>query len=140
MSHHQTIHDRLVAGLCALGYEQVRVTTQKYTVLQGHLPSKFAITSPTGHFWSNSQGWVELSEATKFSKKERETLSLPVGGKWTELKPTKVFAFVGKSGALRLNSRPAATTSWQASPRFRQRVETAEAEALAQALGMGATL
>lgn len=88
MTHHQTIHDRLVAGLCALGYEQISATTRKYTVLEGRGPEDI-----------------------------------------------RVFAFVGKSGALRLNSRLAATTSWVASPKFRARVELAEARALVEALG-----
>lgn len=38
-------------------------------------------------YWSNSQGWVQARDATRFTLKERQTLQLPIGVdvKWLEL-------------------------------------------------------
>jgi len=37
-------------------------------------------------YWSNNAGWVDLCNADEFSKKERNSLNLPIDGKWAELK------------------------------------------------------
>jgi len=33
-------------------------------------------------FWNNEYGWCDRSMATKFTYEERQTLNLPIGGKW----------------------------------------------------------
>jgi hypothetical protein len=35
-------------------------------------------------FWSNYSGWTELTDATIFSQKERDSLSLPISGIWVK--------------------------------------------------------
>lgn len=37
-------------------------------------------------YWSNGQGWVERDSADRFSFDERTTLTLPVGGKWEDVR------------------------------------------------------
>jgi hypothetical protein len=33
-------------------------------------------------FWNNSLGWVPTEQETRFTQAERDSLPLPVGGKW----------------------------------------------------------
>jgi hypothetical protein len=40
-------------------------------------------------FWSNSMGWVEISNAEIFTKEELLTLKLPMSGEWVKLKEEK---------------------------------------------------
>ena len=35
-----------------------------------------------GLWWSNEDGWVDYPSATWFTRKERFTYSLPIGGEW----------------------------------------------------------
>ena len=36
----------------------------------------------TGLYWSNTMGWVDKLNATLFSEKEKNTLNLPIDGRW----------------------------------------------------------
>jgi hypothetical protein len=38
-------------------------------------------------YWSNLDGWVDLVSATKFTKEERNSLNLPIGGIWVRYLP-----------------------------------------------------
>jgi hypothetical protein len=35
-----------------------------------------------GCYWSNKDGWGDLASASVFTKTEKETLNLPIGGEW----------------------------------------------------------
>jgi len=36
-------------------------------------------------FWSNVHGWVDFDNCDGFTPEEKETLNLPIEGKWVEL-------------------------------------------------------
>lgn len=42
-----------------------------------------ASTTEAHTYWSNEDGWTDLSGATVFADGERKTLRLPDGGEWT---------------------------------------------------------
>lgn len=33
-------------------------------------------------FWSNDLGWVETELETRFDPKQKQTMTLPIGGQW----------------------------------------------------------
>jgi hypothetical protein len=37
-------------------------------------------------YWSNTFGWVNKKSADVFTKTEHDTLYLPIGGKWVEIR------------------------------------------------------
>ncbi len=37
-------------------------------------------------YWENGQGWTNLHQADEFTEEERNSLNLPIDGKWMELK------------------------------------------------------
>ena len=46
----------------------------------------YIIVNAANLYWSNQDGWTNLSCADTFSALERETLRLPLGGMWA-IKP-----------------------------------------------------
>lgn len=42
----------------------------------------FVIRNALGQYWSHEQGWVARASATEFTREERETVHLPIGGVW----------------------------------------------------------
>ena len=36
-------------------------------------------------YWSNDLGWVQLSDADTFTREEKNSLSLPMGGYWVAI-------------------------------------------------------
>lgn len=36
-------------------------------------------------FWSNQFGWTRLTDADTFTRTQKSTLNLPIGGKWRKL-------------------------------------------------------
>ena len=41
-------------------------------------------------YWSNTDGWVDYENATLFTKTERDTVALPMGGEWRYLPLTEI--------------------------------------------------
>lgn len=39
----------------------------------------------TGLYWSNDNGWADLTSATRFTTAERHTVALPLGGRWLHM-------------------------------------------------------
>lgn len=40
---------------------------------------------PCTEFWSNTDGWVDIGSAERFTQEETQTLNLPIGGSWATL-------------------------------------------------------
>lgn len=46
----------------------------------------FAIRNDDGDWWENLNGWTEfLESATIFTEAQKNSLTLPIGGRWIEL-------------------------------------------------------
>lgn len=44
-------------------------------------------------FWSNTDGWVDIGSAERFTKEETQNLNLPIGGSWATLWEVNIVQF-----------------------------------------------
>jgi hypothetical protein len=69
----------MMGGIRVTGAEKLREalgTPTQYIIRHTYTP---------GMYWSNEYGWVGRDGATRFSQRERDTLSLPIAGYWERL-------------------------------------------------------
>lgn len=69
-------------------------------------PAVWLIVNRDGDYWSNEDGWVDNPSADRFTDAERNSLNLPIEGRWLRACPTcqgwgRVDALVnGKPGSI----------------------------------------